>query len=268
MRICIMTGNQPRHNHMLNSIAEKFEVAAVFSQAKSSKRHAGRRAMELNQPGAVEIAEYIRGFERAERSLLPSSSQQRVLPASVPVYDVPPGRMNDPEIIQKVREIDPDCIAVFGTGLIKEELLGMDIKFINIHLGLSPWYRGTGGSFWPFYNNEPEYVGVTVFYLDLGIDSGPVIHQSLVDFEDGDWIHEGSVKAILSGVSLQVQAIGELANGSIKSHEQDLSIGATFNARDFDISALHKVIEIWTPERMREYITVQNQLKSKIDYVR
>jgi methionyl-tRNA formyltransferase len=263
-----MTGDQPRHNHMLNSIAEQFDIAAVFTQAKSAKRHAGKRALELKQRGAAEIAQYIQGFEEAERRILPASSAGRCLPHNVPVIMVPPGRMNDPEIIQKVREINPDCIAVFGTGLIKEELLGMDIKFINIHLGLSPWYRGTGGSFWPFYNNEPEYVGVTVFYLDLGIDSGPVIHQSLVDFEEGDWIHEGSVKAILAGVDLQVRAIGELADGTINSHVQDLSIGSTFHAKDFDIDALRTVKDNWGVERMREYIARQDSLKSKIPYVR
>ena len=263
-----MTDDQPRHNHMLKSIAEQFDLAAVFSQPKSAKRHAGKRALELQQPGAKEIAENIQGFEEAERRILPASSAGRRLPGNVPVITVPPGRMNDPEKIQKVRELNPDCIAVFGTGLIKEELLGMDIKFINIHLGLSPWYRGTGGSFWPFYNNEPEYVGVTVFYLDLGIDSGPIIHQSLVDFEDGDWIHDGSVKAILAGVDQQVKAIGELADGTIQSHEQDLSIGSTFYAKDFDIGELRQVKETWGVERMREYIAQQDRLKSKIDYVR
>ena len=267
MRICIMTGDQPRHNHMLNSIAEKFEIAAVFSQAKSAKRHAGRRAIELNQPGAEEVAQYIQGFELAESRMLPNSAQAYRLPAHVPVITVPPGRMNDAGIIERIREINPDCIAVFGTGLIKEELLGMDIKFINIHLGLSPWYRGTGGSFWPFYHNEPEYVGVTVFYLDLGIDSGPIIHQSLVDYEEGDWIHEGSVKAILSGIRLQVQSIEELANNTIQSFPQDLSIGSTYNAKDFNINALDQVKKAWTGDKMRQYISEQDSLKAKITHV-
>jgi len=268
MRICIMTGDQPRHNYMLNSIAEKFEIVAVFLQAKSAKRHAGNRAIELNQPGAEEIAQYIKGFELAESRILPSSAQAYSLPGHVPVISVPPGRMNDPEIIERIRDINPDCIAVFGTGLIKEELLAMDIKYINIHLGLSPWYRGTGGSFWPFYHNEPEYVGVTVFYLDLGIDSGPIIHQSLVDFEEGDWIHEGSVKAILSGVRLQTQAIEELVNGTISSTPQDLSIGKSYLAKDFNIGVLNQVKQDWTKEKMKLYMSEQDQLKAKIDYVR
>lgn len=263
-----MTGNQPRHNHMLNSIAKKFDVAAVFSQAKSAKRHAGNRALELKQPGAQEIAEYIHNFEQAENQMLPASAQAYCLPAHVPVITVPPGRMNDPEIIDRVREINPDCIAVFGTGLIKHELLDMDIKYINIHLGLSPWYRGTGSSFWPFFHNEPQYVGVTVFYLDLGIDSGPVIHQSLVDYEDGDWIHEGSVKAIISGINLQVQAIEELASGSVVSSEQDLSFGQSYNAKDFNINALKQVKETWTDERMRHFILQQDKLKAQVSYVR
>jgi methionyl-tRNA formyltransferase len=222
----------------------------------------------LNEPGAEDIAQYIEGFEQAEKRLLPKTAQSYRLPKNVPIISVPSGRMNDPEIIDHVRRIKPDCIAVFGTGLIKEELLGMDIKYINIHLGLSPWYRGTGGSFWPFFHKEPEYVGVTVFYLDLGIDSGPVIHQSLVDYEEGDWIHEGSVKAILSGIRLQTRAIEELANGTIASTPQDLSIGKSYLAKDFNIDALNQVRQVWTKERMNQYISEQDRLKAKILYVR
>ena len=50
-------------------------------------------------------------------------------------------------------------------------------KILNLHLGLSPYYRGGGTNYFPFVNNEPEYAGSTFMYLDEGIDTGEIIHQ-------------------------------------------------------------------------------------------
>ena len=51
---------------------------------------------------------------------------------------------------------------------------GFPAACLNIHLGLSPYYRGAGTNFWPLVNGEPEYCGATIHFLDerrgLGAD--------------------------------------------------------------------------------------------------
>ena len=59
-------------------------------------------------------------------------------------------------------------------------------RFINVHLGLSPYYRGSGTNFWPLVNGEPEFVGATFMYIDSGVDTGEVIHQLRADIHYGD----------------------------------------------------------------------------------
>ena len=50
-----------------------------------------------------------------------------------------------------------DVVLVFGTGILREALLSaFPGRLINIHLGLSPYYRGAGTNFWPLVNGEPE----------------------------------------------------------------------------------------------------------------
>ena len=49
-------------------------------------------------------------------------------------------------------------------------------KFLNVHLGLSPYYRGSGTNVWPLINTEPDMVGATLC-IDAGIDNGEIIHQ-------------------------------------------------------------------------------------------
>lgn len=46
-----------------------------------------------------------------------------------------------------------------------------------MHLGLSPYYRGSGTNLWPLVNGEPECIGATFMHIDAGIDTGEIIHQ-------------------------------------------------------------------------------------------
>jgi hypothetical protein len=50
--------------------------------------------------------------------------------------------------------MSPDLIISYGCSIIKRPLIEyFDKKFINIHLGLSPYYKEGGTNFWPFVNN-------------------------------------------------------------------------------------------------------------------
>jgi len=80
--------------------------------------------------------------------------------------------------IRKIVASKPDLLIAYGCSIIKEPLLSLfSGRFINVHLGLSPYYRGSGTNYWPLVNNEPEYIGATFMYIDSGIDTGEVIHQ-------------------------------------------------------------------------------------------
>ena len=39
-------------------------------------------------------------------------------------------------------------------------------KILNLHLGISPYYKGSGTNYFPLVNNEPQYVGATFMFLD------------------------------------------------------------------------------------------------------
>ena len=73
-------------------------------------------------------------------------------------------------------KLQPDVIAVFGTSLIKGELLKKGrLGIVNLHGGLSPHYRGADCTFWALHNGEPEQVGCTLHFIDAGIDTGHLI---------------------------------------------------------------------------------------------
>jgi len=66
-------------------------------------------------------------------------------------------------------------------------ILGKDIlalfpdRAINLHISYLPFNRGGNPNFWSFVDNTPK--GVTIHYIDEGIDSGDIIVQERVEFD-------------------------------------------------------------------------------------
>ena len=78
--------------------------------------------------------------------------------------------------LQLQAALSSDIYIVFGASFIKGWLVDFLIKnkAINIHMGLSPYYRGSSCNFWAMYDNNPNYVGATIHYLSKGLDSGEI----------------------------------------------------------------------------------------------
>jgi methionyl-tRNA formyltransferase len=74
-----------------------------------------------------------------------------------------------------------DIYIVFGASFIKEPLIDFLIvnRAINIHMGISPYYRGSSCNFWAIYDGNPDLVGATVHLLSRNLDSGPMLFHAL-----------------------------------------------------------------------------------------
>jgi methionyl-tRNA formyltransferase len=74
-----------------------------------------------------------------------------------------------------------DVFVVFGASYIKGRLVDFLIEHqaLNIHMGVSPYYRGSSCNFWALYDNNPALVGSTVHFLSKGLDSGSILFHAL-----------------------------------------------------------------------------------------
>ncbi len=89
------------------------------------------------------------------------------------------GEINNLEIVDEIKDINPDFIVTYGCSIIKPKLIQMfRKKILNVHLGLSPYYFGSGTNFHCLVNNDFQCEGYTFMYMDEGIDTGEIIHQS------------------------------------------------------------------------------------------
>ncbi|KAF0125163.1 MAG: methionyl-tRNA formyltransferase [Elusimicrobia bacterium] len=94
------------------------------------------------------------------------------LALNLPVFQPASGA----ELREAVAALKPDLGVVVAYGrLIKKEVLSLPpLGFINLHFSLLPRYRGAAPVQWSLINGETE-TGVTVFRLDEGMDTGPVV---------------------------------------------------------------------------------------------
>ena len=86
--------------------------------------------------------------------------------------------VNNPKLIDLIRNIKPDLIIVNGTRIISAQIIKqIPQNMYNLHVGITPKYRGVHGGYWALVNGEPEHFGITLHQVDSGIDSGNVIAQ-------------------------------------------------------------------------------------------
>ncbi len=95
------------------------------------------------------------------------------------------GAINSKENREILKTYKPDLlVSIGGNQIFKRPLLDLaTYGCVNLHTALLPKYRGLMPSFWVLKNNE-KYTGVSVFFVDEGIDSGPILVQKKVEIGD------------------------------------------------------------------------------------
>ena len=95
------------------------------------------------------------------------------------------GSVNTEESLAVIRSLEPAlCISITGNQIFKKPLLEIPrLGTLNLHTALLPKYRGLMPSFWVLKNKEKQ-TGVSVFFVDEGIDSGPILVQKTINIEN------------------------------------------------------------------------------------
>ena len=89
-----------------------------------------------------------------------------------------------------------DLLLSFGCSKIDNLILKEILKYLNIHGGLSPNFRGSISNFWPTYLLEPQLTGYTLHKLSNSIDGGEIIFQTSVKLHKNDGIHDSNCRAL------------------------------------------------------------------------
>lgn len=101
-----------------------------------------------------------------------------------------------------VKSLNPEIVVSYNyKHIIKEDIISlMDGRIINLHISLLPWNMGADPNFWSFIEDSPK--GVTIHYVDKGIDTGDILLQEAADFDENIETLESSYRNLHKKIQL------------------------------------------------------------------
>jgi methionyl-tRNA formyltransferase len=98
-----------------------------------------------------------------------------------------PTRIKDPKAIEEIRALKPDAIVVMAYGQIlpREVLEIPKVACLNLHASLLPRWRGAAPIQAAIASGDRE-TGITVMYMDEGLDTGDILLQRTIDIRQDD----------------------------------------------------------------------------------
>ncbi len=111
--------------------------------------------------------------------------------------------INSSKFIKISKNFNPNYILLSGSDIVKENIIkNFPKKIINIHTGITPNYRGVHGAYWALVNKDLDRCGVTLHYIDSGIDTGQIIDQARISINSGDNFETYPVLQLYAGLVL------------------------------------------------------------------
>ena len=120
-----------------------------------------------------------------ERPDKPDSLRHLAERRGIPVHQ--PRQMRDPEVYDRYVKLQPDLnVMAFVTDIVPERILNLPrCGTIQYHPSLLPKHRGGSAINWAVINGESQ-TGLTIFWPDRGIDTGPILLQKEVEIAADD----------------------------------------------------------------------------------
>jgi len=220
MRIVLITQDDPFYlpdnlDYLLQHLPEGTEVAGcVVSKVspfgkKESFVAKARRTFDVFGAGF-----FFRYSLQFLFSKLPGRQGVRDVLRRHEVAEIPiDGSLNSSESLDTFRSFSPDLlISIAGNEIFRQPLIELAPQgCLNLHTALLPKYRGLMPSFWVLKNGETE-TGVSVFYVDEGIDSGPILVQERIVI--GDMTQRELIRKSKSlGMKAIITAIRKIRDG-------------------------------------------------------
>jgi hypothetical protein len=178
-KVLVMRANNLRHLALSAFLSKHGYLSAEIIESKMAP-------LSSSFPSNL-LDAHLTAREQSEIDFFSFASDTEIC---VPRLEILSGELNSAQTFQFLDLVDFDLVITFGVSILSPQLINhVGRKILGIHLGLSPYYRGSGTNFFPFVNSEVAAVGYTLMHLDEGIDTGPIIHQGRAPVILGDSIH-------------------------------------------------------------------------------
>jgi methionyl-tRNA formyltransferase len=185
----------------------------------------GKSVLEaILDKGVDEVVAVYCAPDKESRPLDPI--KELALERGLPVFQ--PESYKDPEVWKQLATHESDlCVMAYVLLFVPEEALNVP-KYgsIQYHPSLLPWHKGPSSINWPIIMGKKK-TGLSIFWPDNGLDTGPILLQKEVDIEPDDTL--GSVyfnKLYPLGVEAMMESIELVRAGNPPRESQDANAGS------------------------------------------
>ncbi len=152
-----------------------------------------------------------------KKEIVMSPVKRKAIENNIPVFQ--PSRIkNDYEILKKLN-IDLIVTCAYGQILPKEVLDLPKFACINVHASLLPKYRGSAPIQWALFNGDKE-TGVTIMYMDEGMDTGDIIKKDKINILDSDNVGTLHDKLSFLGAQTLENILPKIFSNNVKREKQ------------------------------------------------
>ena len=219
IKVLLLVGPGASSKAVANTLAKAFNLEAIVLESKpSARRLLSRRAAKVGWVRTIGQGLFIAA---ARLAAFLSSNRIEELYASFgmetrefPLQPVKVESINDDATLKLVGNSQAQVIVVNGTRIITPSILSAaKVPIINVHMGITPKYRGVHGGYWALARNDPENFGATIHLIDTGIDTGRVLAQVRMSPLPGDNFLLFRVRQLGEAMPKLTEVIVDLAGG-------------------------------------------------------
>ena len=203
MKITLFTSNNNRHNYLINLLSEVSDELYVIQECST--------IFPGIVPGHYQVSSTIKKYFKNvgdAQSRLFGNSYVKNKKKNIKILPMILGDLNQCSMNLLSDFLKSDVYVVFGSSYIKGELVDFLVKqkAINIHAGVSPYYRGTDCNFWALYDDNPHLVGTTIHLLSKGLDSGPMLYHAMSNLKSNPFEYTMStVKSAFHSIAERIK---------------------------------------------------------------
>jgi folate-dependent phosphoribosylglycinamide formyltransferase PurN len=195
MKLILFSGDHPRHLFVNKTALEFFDE--VFIVIMQREELLPKPPNNLGNHDKKLFKLHFENRHHVESSVYGNLNAYEVFKSFNSIF-IKPNELNTKLVADKVKEFNADFCFIFGVDLILDPVIDVLPKDkINLHLGLSPWYKGGATLFWPFYHLEPQFCGSTFHQITRQADAGEIIHQCVPELLSGDKIHDVGARCVV-----------------------------------------------------------------------
>lgn len=238
IKIACLIQTTPPLIYFVNRINERYKVSLVIVESLSIQKKLITKVKLKGIAGSVDAIRSKVLTKVKERRYIDDynnyfNNKWKLINSSVPILKV--RDINSQIAYERLKKEQPNLVLCHGTSILKDHILKTSDLALNLHWGLSPYYRGTYCTEWALINWDPYNIGVTIHKLAKIIDGGNILAQKRAIIKPGDTMNSINMQLTQLGTELVIKAIDKIESGEqLQFKKQDYSLGFLTLNRQWD----------------------------------